>query len=114
MLNKENVLQSGSRCLVGEKARIVDFASICAEKGRGAGAYVFCGARPALEEVEDRWEKSRSVFISFMHCRLSERPANLNTKYKNKGRNSNQSLPIAGPKVTRDCYSPSGLATIWP
>ena len=48
-----------------------------------------------------------------MHCRLSERPANLNTKYKNKGRNSNQSLPIAGPKeVTRDSYSPSGLATI--
>jgi len=31
---------------------------------------------------------------------------------QNKGHNSNQSLPIAGPKVTRDCYSPSGLATI--
>jgi hypothetical protein len=54
-------------------------------KGARAGAYVFCGARPALEEVEDRWEKSRSVFILFMHCRLSERPANLNTKYKIKG-----------------------------
>jgi hypothetical protein len=97
-----------------KKPRIVDFAAYKPRKGGGAGAYAFCGARPALEESRTAGKKSRSVFISFMHCRLSERPANLNTKYKNKGRNSNQSLPVAGPKVTRDCYSPSGLATIWP
>ena len=85
MLNKEDVLQSGSRCLVGEKAQDRRFCKhLSRERARG-WTYVFCGARPALEEVEDAGKKSRSLFLSFMHCRLSERPANLNTKYKIKG-----------------------------
>ena len=85
MLNKENVLQSGSRCLVGEKAQDRRFCSIRAEKGRGAGAYVFCGARPALEEVEDRSEKVPLSCHIIYALSLSERPANLNSKYKIKG-----------------------------
>jgi len=35
MLNKEDALQSGSRCLVGEKPRIVDFAAFEPRKGAG-------------------------------------------------------------------------------
>jgi len=49
-----------------KKPRIVDFAAYKPRKGGGAGAYAFCGARPALEQVEDRWEKvPRSFHIIY-------------------------------------------------
>ncbi|HEY7322368.1 MAG TPA: hypothetical protein VIE89_32795 [Candidatus Binatia bacterium] len=57
MLNKEDVFQSGSRCLVGEKAQDRRWCKHLSQERARRWSIRFCGARPALEEVEDRWVK---------------------------------------------------------
>ena len=97
-----------------KKPRIVDFAAFEPRNVARGWSIRILRRTSRTRGIEDRGEKVPLSFHIIYALSVSERPANLNTKYKNKGRNHNQSLPIPGPKVTRDCYSPSGLATIWP